>query len=280
MNTPDRHGQLHSPAALDWWPGEVRLSAIVRRSLVTLKTIERLKQGETKYREFALRNENQVREGYGDYVFDELLNSPGESDSMLFLWSKPIVDAEHPSQFRSELLNEENDMEEYSWPPICSDLRIILDKSGVKQAGFQLDLRAAVERGLWQNGQSVPCRVLRREYVSTMRVPASVLDFEVPMPTEIRGDYFGQPIRLPACLHPRIELTSLNSSDALIHDLTPTRSGLRGMGERMVLGATNFQTWAAHVFERRLMNPGSKQVHRRWIEKTVFPPPIPPQSYA
>lgn len=280
MNAPDRAGALHSPVPLDWWPGKVRLSSIIRRSLVKLPTIEGLSQGVTKYREFVHRDEHKVKEGYGDYVFDELLNSPGEGESMLFLWSKPIASTEHPGQFIAQLVNEEEDMEEYSWPPICSDLRIILDKSGVKQTGFTLDLRAAVERGLWRNEQRVPCKVLRREYVASGRVPAKLLEFEVPMPTEIRGDYYGQPIRLPACLHPEVLLTSINSSDAVIHDLTPTRSGLRGMGDRMKLGATNFQTWDEHIFDKRLLNPGAKQVYRRWIEKTVFPPVMPPQSYA
>lgn len=277
MNAPDRAGALHSPVPLDWWPGKVRLSSIIRRSLVKLSTLESLRQGITKYREFAHRDEHKVKEGYGDYVFDELLNSPGPDESMIFLWSRAIT--AEGAQFAQQLVNEEWDMEEYSWLPICSDLRVILDKSRVQQTGFQLDLRAAVERGLWRNEQRVPCKVLRREYVSSVRVPTDVLEFEVPMPTEIRGDFYGQPIRLPACLHPRVELTSINSSDAVIKDLTPSRSGLRGMGETMILGATNFQTWEEHVFENRLLNPDTKQVYRRRLVKTVFPPPMPPQTY-
>lgn len=277
MNAPDRAGALHSPVPLDWWPGKVRLSSIIRRSLVKLPTIEGLSQGVTKYREFIHRDEHKIKEGYGDYVFDELLNSPGPDDTMIFLWSRAIRAEE--GQFAQQLVNEEWDMEEYSWPPICSDLRVILDKSRVEQTGFQLDLRAAVERGLWRNEQRVPCKVLRREYVSSARVPDNVLAFEVPMPTEIRGDYYGQPIRLPACLHPHVELTSINSSDAVIKDLTPSRAGLRGMGETMILGATNHQTWEEHICENRLLNPGAKQVYRRRLVKIVFPPVMPPQTY-
>lgn len=278
MAAPDRQGELHSPVPLEWWPGKVRLSSIVRRSLVKLSMLDALVQGTTPYREFVHRDEHKVKEGYGDYVFDELLNTPGAGESMVFLWARGIVAEE--DQFAQQLVNEETDTEEYSWPPICSDLRIILDQSRVQQTGFQLDLRAAVERGLWRNEQRVPCKVIRREYVSSARVPDDVLNFEVPMPTEIRGDYYGQPIRLPACLHPQVELTSINSSDAVIKDLMPNRTGLRGMGNKMIMGATNFQTWEEHVCENRLLNPGAKQVYRRRLVKVVFPPPMPPLTYA
>lgn len=277
MNAPDRQGELHAPLPLDWWPGKVRLASIVRRSLVKLPMLDALVQGSTAYREFAHRDEHKVREGYGDYVFDEMLNSAGPGESMVFVWSRGIGSGE---QFTQTLVNEEWDTEEYSWPPICSDLKVILDQSRVQQTGFQLDLRAAVERGLWRNEQRVPCKVLRREYVSSVRVPDDVLEFEVPMPTEIRGDYYGQPIRLPACLHPQVELTSINSSDAVIKDLMPNRTGLRGMGNKMIMGATNFQTWEEHVCENRLLNPGAKQVYRRRLVKVVFPPPMPPLTYA
>jgi len=79
----------------------------------------------------------------------------------------------------------------------------------------------AVDRGLWRDGVNYPCDVRVRKYASTAKVPRAKC--EKPIPQQIKGDFYGQPIRLARCLHPTVELLSINSDQAEIFDWTPSQ---------------------------------------------------------
>ena len=114
-----------------------------------------------------------------------------------------------------------------------------------------------------------------RTYVSVTRPPLSYLKFQVPMPTEIRGDYYGQPVRIPACLHPTVTLESLSTDDAVIYDAVPSRAALR-VGNKLVYRATNFLSWKKHTFINRVTK---EEGYYRRVERVVTPPSLPPLTY-
>lgn len=277
MNAPDRNADRAALVPIgDWWPGGWKLSAIIRRSRVAEQPAAALGlvQGVSTYGDWPFRDAKLARE-FGDYVYGSAGNLEAGSEAMNFLWYPPQP-AVADGQFQQQLVQEFPTSEDYSWPPVLLDLAIIMDKSNVRQTGFELDLRAAVDRGLWRDGVTVPCLMMKREWVSYTRPPPWLVRVEVPMPTPIRGDYYGQPIRLPACLHPRIELMSINSSDAVIYDATPDREQ-DASGNLMVFGATNFQTWDTHVCANHVTLENG--IYRR-TEVTVNPPPMPAITYA
>jgi len=271
----DRHGERSSPVPIDWWPGAFRFSDIVRRSRVTMANSGKgvLVPGVTTYKQWKLRNPTQERE-YGDWVFSQSLNGPGPGEVAEFLWNEPLIAAEG-EEFAEELIDEDWTSEEYSWPPILYDLLMILDRSQGVTTGLGIDLNAAVDRGLWRDGVSYPCDVRIRRYASDKRPPRRKIKCEKPVPTQIRGDFYGQPVRLPACLHPTVELESINSDEAVVFDCTPSRSSMR-TGNKMVFRATNHQSWVEHVFSNRAIK---RDGHWERTQMKVYPPPMTGLSY-
>jgi hypothetical protein len=250
------------------------LAAIIRRSRLTLGNTEgELVEGVTKYKDWSLHEPRWVKEGCGDYTFAGMQGVAGVGDATAFLFNPVIVN--EVDGFAQTLVEDTTTSEDYSWPPVLSDLQMILDRSKVQQTGFTLDLNAAVDRGLWRNGQRVPSLVRTRIYVSVLPPPLALVRCAVPLPTEIRGDYYGQPIRIPACLHAEVVLESVNSDDAVIYDAMPSRAAMR-TGNKLVYRATNYTNWARHIF----VNQVSKEdgLYRR-VEREVKPPAMPPISY-
>lgn len=275
MSAPDRQADIASLQPISWWPGRFRLAALVRKSRLTLRnTTGELVEGETRYRDWSLHEPRWVKEGCGDFTFSECQGAPGGGDALVFLWNPPIPVPENGG-FAQVLIEDVTSSEDYPWPPILSDLQILIDGSKVRQTGFQLDLSAAVDRGVWRNGQRVPSLVRTRVYASAVQPPRQLCRCTVPLPTEIRGDYFGQPIRIPECLHPEVILESINSDDAVIYDAVPSRAALR-VGNRLTYKATNYTAWAKHIFANQV----SKQdgLYRR-VMREVEPPALPPLTY-
>jgi hypothetical protein len=274
MSAPDRQAEIASLVPIPWWPGKQRLAAVIRRSRLTLSNTEgELVEGVTLYRNWSLHEPRWVKEGCGDYVFSEIQGGVG-SDVSVFLFNPPVPVPEGGG-FAQLLIEDDYTSDGYPWPPILADLLMLLDVSKIRQQGLTLDFNAAVDRGLWRNGQNVPSLVRTRIYVSNAKPPKSLVRTAVPLPTEIRGDYFGQPVRIPPCLHAEVTLESVNSDDAVIYDAMPSRASMR-TGNRLTYRATNYTSWAKHIF----FNQVTKQdgLYRR-VVREVEPPSMPPLSY-
>jgi hypothetical protein len=273
MNAPDRQAEIASLVPVSWWPGKQRLAALVRRSRLTLANTEgELTIGLTQYQDWSLHEPRWVKEGCGQYVFADMQGGVGQ-DVTAFLFNAPPP-APEGGGFAQQLIEEVNTSEDYAWPPILTDLQMIL-ASGAYQTGPGLNLTAAVDRGVWRNGQTVPCLVQTRTYVSLTQPPSKLCKTNVPMPTEIRGDYFGQPIRIPACLHPTVILESQSSDNAVIYDAVPSRAALR-TGNKLVYRATNQLSWSNHIFVNRVTK---EEGYYRRVERTVTAPSLPPLTY-
>lgn len=290
MNAPDRSGERHTFVPIDWWPGAFALSAIVRRSRAKLSLLRKLTnllgfsaytwtlvRGVTKYKDWALCDAQLVKDGCGDWTFGKATNNEGPGETMEVIWNPPIPAPEgsDSNEFRELLVDELWTSDDYSWPPILADLQLIVDQTKIRQTGASLDLNAAVDRGLWRDGINTPSQMHVRTYASTQMPPKAVVKCDTPVPTQIRGDVYGQPIRLPACLHPLVELESINSSDAVIYDCTPSKTNQRN-GNTLTYRATNHQTWVAHVCSNRVTDTGG--LFRR-VEVTVYPPAMSPITY-
>lgn len=274
MSAPNRQAEIASLVPIPWWTGKNRLGALISRARLTLANTEgELVEGVTLYRNWSLHEPRWVKEGCGDWVFSGMDGGAGQAVT-LFYFNAPIT-AEPEGAFAQSLVEEVLSSESYSWPPILSDLRMIVDTAAIRQTGLNIDFKAAVDRGVWRTGQRVPCLVRTRTYVSLLQPPETLCRASVPMPTEIRGDYYGQPIRIPECLHPEVVLESLNSSDAVIYEATPSRAGLR-VGNKLVYKPTNFQTWTKHVFNNQVRKEDG---YYRRTEQTVTPPSLPAPTY-
>lgn len=290
MSAPDRNAERHAFVPIEWWPGAFALSAIIKRSRVKLSLLRRLTnflgftaytwtlvRGVTKYKDWALCDPKLVREGCGDWTFGKAINLEWASETMEFVWNPPIPRPEGlpENTFNEVLVDELWTADDYSWPAILADLQLILDQTKVRQTGYSLDLNAAVDRGLWRDGVNRPSDMRVRTYASTQMPPRKKVRCDPPMPTQIRGDVYGQPIRLPACLHPLVELESINSDDAVIYDCTPSKSAMR-IGNKLTYRPTNHQTWVQHVCSNKVTN--NNGLFRR-VEITVFPPPMTAITY-
>lgn len=292
MSTPDRNAERHAFVPIEWWPGAFALSAIVRRSRVKLSLLRQLTNllgftaytwtlipGVTKYKDWALCDPKLVREGCGDWTFGKAINLEWANETMEFVWNPaiPRPPGTADDAFVEMLIKEEETSEEYSWPPICSDLQIYLDRRAAAQSGLGIDLNGAVPRGPWTDGQRVGSIVITREYVSATKPPRRYTRTNEPMPTSVRGDYYGQPVNLPPCLHPYFELESVASEDAVIFDCSPFNADTRGSANKLVYPATNHQAWVKHIFYNKTVNKDGLY-HR--VEREVLPRRMNPTTYA
>src|SRR5262249_45722359 len=127
----------------------------------------------------------------------------------------------------------------------------------------------------WRDGQRLPSRTRIRTYVSSVKPPARLCETHTPVTTEVRGDYFGQPVRIPSCLHPEVKLTSQRSDSATVLNATPGVT-LTNNGNTLLYGATNHQDWEDHVCD---VDVAFVDGLWRRVETTVFAPEAPPLTY-
>jgi hypothetical protein len=155
MTATDRAGDIANLAAIPWWPGESRLATTIRRSRLTLKnTRDELVRGQTKYRDWSLKDQHWVRDGAGDYTFGGMLSTPGPGDYSVFLWNPPVIGGVTDEQgFTQKLVNEEVTTLDYAWPAVLTDLQIIVETT---KAGGGDTNNTPVSRGLWHDAQRVP----------------------------------------------------------------------------------------------------------------------------
>lgn len=284
MPAPNRSGGRHALVSLDWWPGRCLLSSIVPRVMMRANAAGQLlltgdtvlERGVSTYADWDLRD-MQFAAQCADWTFSHISSLPHENDTMEVFWSPPIPGAGQMGSpaFVETLAQEWWTSEDYSWPNVLLDLRIILDQKSGNSTGLGVNLTNAVDRGAWRQGRTLPSDVRVREYVSATPPPQYKIATDVPVTTSIKGDYYGQPVVIPDCLHPLITLTSKASSDATIFDATPDAD--RGnTGNTLQWEATNHQTWIEHVFVNFV-----EQRDGLWVrtEKTVVPPRLPDLVY-
>lgn len=258
---------------IGWWPGKDRVVSTVRRSLIRPEHPP-LVRGETRYAAWVHRSQQWARQ-IGDYLYGG--SADAGPDRRVYFWNPPITpdpdgDPEHPEQ----LVDEHWTTEPYSWPNILTDLQIIVDRSQLQQTGSAgLTLRAAVDRGLWLDGLSYPTRTHIATYASATAPGPGQVAANPPMPSPINGDYYGIPIRIPACLHPDVYLLSRASDDAVIHDATPDAAADR-QGNVLFYPATNHQTWQSHISAIEVKEDNG--LYQRTIVRRI-PPNLPPPSY-
>ena len=275
MSDNNHSGLTHSQVPIDWWPGGLRSAVIIPRSRLTKKlTLTKADIGVTKLRQWE-GCPHHLREDFGQRIFGGYLNSPGPGQDMVLLFDPPLlgeVDAE-PETFVEELVDIETTEDEYSWPNILLDLRIILDNV---KADYQSQNRIPIDRSRWIDGVTRPTRTIKRIYASRTEPPKSKQASNRPWPTPIRGDFYGHPIRIPACLHPLVQLTSAYSDDATVFkDVTPTVE-IPGDGNAMRFAPTNHLRWITHISDNKATKDGGMW---RRVEVTREAIPMPRINY-
>lgn len=273
----NREGERFTQEPIEDWVGNHRLVTFVDRARVTKRMLDALTLT-TPYKNWELRDSALVAE-YGDFVFGAIRNQAGPGDTMTFVWNPNIVfDANSnpvpdPSKHWETLLKEKWISEMIDWPPILTDLQVIIDQ--IKAGAGDIN-NLPVDRGGWRDGLREESDVLERIYVSCTPPPRSKIRKNPPRPNSIRGDYYGVPIRIPACLHPLVVMESINSDAAVIYDCTPTRPNVNQRA-RQTLRPTNHTKWVKHVFSNTVTEREGLFFRR---ELTAFPPPMNPITAA
>lgn len=267
--SPNRSGERSTPEPIEDWAGKHRLLSFVARDRVKKPMLDALTLT-TKYKDWPLREVSLV-EDYGDFVFGAVRNQPAPGDLITFVWNPPITNG--GSGFHETLLKEKWISEERTWPPILTDLAIIV---GLAKAGGGDLNNIPVDRGGWRDGTTEETDVLERIWVSNTDPPRSKIRKNPPRPNSIRGDYYGVPIRIPPCLHPLVVMESINSDSAVIYNCTPSRADVNQRA-RQTLRPTNHQTWRKHVYSNRVVERDGLFFRR---ELTAFPPPMNPITTA
>lgn len=258
---------------VEWWTdGGQQLITPVRKSLIKL-TDPILRQGVTRYKDWKHADPRWVREGAGDHVYGAARGGAG--DYTIFVWNPPIPLPAEEGAHPEILIKEEWTVENYSWPSILTSLEILVDKA-IKEGLTSGDTnRKPVDRSPGVDGMTVPTRTQKLTYVSTVSPPPDVLRINPPLPSPIQGDYYGHPVRLPACLHPEVTLESQASDDAILYDCTPDVTAER-TGNILLYPATNHLTWVPHISD--MPTEDRDGLYRRTVIRRI-PPPLPPPSY-
>lgn len=245
----DRNGMRRAlvPVPDDLWPGKNLFSAIVRRSRVdgdalgnyVLNESGVMVLGVSKFKDWALRDP-LYDEVYGEHVWAGAQNLTYENETMQFFW----VPARSAEQRRQPIrVNFQTD--KYHWDPVAKALTIIVDKNFA--GGGDQNQIATTRRYLLKAG-SRPSKIETRTYLSNTEWGERAFELNVPVPTEIQGDYYGKEILIEPCLHKRVQLKSLGSSDRVLLDCLPGGQRAR-LESRRTLEATDHTTWQKQVFD-------------------------------
>lgn len=254
----DRKAIRHRLQAIPWWPGRFRSAVSVPAGMVT-RGNSTLTPGVTTMRQWDLCPDH-LRADHGDEIFAEVKDA---GESTVFLFNPPIpgeAEAEEGDYVEYEITDKyERSQKDYDWPSVMLDQRMILD---LQLAGGGDANRLPVPRGRWVEGARLPTWTTVRVYVSRSQPPDAYLETDVPRPTHIRGDYYGQPVNVPPCLHPEVILESAASDDATIYDTTPSVE-IEGTGNILVYPATNHSRWLDHDSEIELVKDAG--LYRRTV---------------
>jgi hypothetical protein len=248
MPAENKNGQLHAPLPIEFWPGKMRLSAIVLRSRVTLANSGSLP--DTLYKDWELA-ETFLKKDFGEYVFGSIVNGPGPGATMQFIWNPPITVAERIVPVRRYWTTSV-----HPWPAVVEDLQVVYDD------------QTPIMRRLYREAFTVSSDVEVTEYVSNTPFPRHQCATDEPVPGEIDVDIFGAKLTIPECLHPLVEVENIRSVNSKVIDLTPTRDRIRP-SERRTIPATNHQTHKAHIFRNQVREVDGL-FHR--VQEKIYPP--------
>lgn len=260
----DRKAIRHSVQPIEWWPGQWRSVVTVPAGMVS-RANSSLTPRVSTLRSWDLCPDH-LRSEYGDEVFSRAVAA---GDGVAFYFEPPIPLAEGAT-FAQVLVDTVRYQEAYSWPDVMLDSRLIGD---IIKADSSTSNRVPITRGRWLDGDTLQTWTTVQIYASAAQPPDELLETDRPVPTVVKGDYFGHPIGPLFCLHPPVVLESRASTDAEIANLTPTVS-LPGEGNKMSFGATNHGRWLDHISDITLQQDGGLYKRTVITREAPFTPPL------
>lgn len=220
------------------WPGAFRLQLVLDASTFldrrgSEQTLEGMVLRDWRF----IDDFTGVRERFAAYVFGAVRQN---GEQLVFIWNPVRTPEQRLTPVQSFTRTRQKD-----WPAVLHAARLIED---IQLAGGGDKNKVVTDRRWYDHGQAVATKVLTEIFVSPTPWLDSELETNEPMPTEVRGVFYGLPLDLGPCLHPLLELTDKLSGQAKRIDLSASARGLTLLGDSRSLAPTNHLRWQDHCF--------------------------------